>query len=72
MRKGTLWVPAYTVCNDPAAQRTSLYAWSLWAAAQDKLPTPVCGTSVTAKAPQAQAYGQPATLVTPANAGQGR
>jgi hypothetical protein len=55
--KGTMWVPAHTARDDPMAQRTSLYAWSLWAAAQDKLPLPVCGTSVTARALQAQVYG---------------
>jgi hypothetical protein len=52
-----MWVPAHIARDDPMAQRTSLYAWSLWAAAQDKLPLPVCGTSVTARALQAQVYG---------------
>jgi hypothetical protein len=51
------WVPAHTARNDPQAQRTSIYAWSLWAAAQDRLPTVVCGTSVTAHALQAEVFG---------------
>jgi hypothetical protein len=57
VRKGDIWVPAHTARSSPQAQRTSLYAWSLWAAAQDRLPPPVCGTSVTAQALQAQVYG---------------
>jgi hypothetical protein len=57
VRKGDMWVPAHTARNSPQAQRTSLYAWSLWAAAQDRLPPPVCGTSVTAAGLQAQVYG---------------
>jgi hypothetical protein len=57
VRKGNVWVPTHTARNSPQAQRTSLYAWSLWAAAQDKLPPPVCGTSVTATGLQAQVYG---------------
>jgi hypothetical protein len=55
--KGGLWVPTHTARNDPQAQRTSIYAWSLWAAAQDRLPSLVCGSSVTAKALQDQVYG---------------
>jgi hypothetical protein len=51
------WVPAHTALNDPAAQRTSIYAWSLWAAANDRLPPLVCGTSVTARGLQAQVFG---------------
>ena len=57
VRKGTLWVPAHTARNDPVAQHTSLYAWSLWAAAQDQLPPVVCGTSVTAAGLEAQIFG---------------
>jgi hypothetical protein len=57
VRKDSLWVPAHTARNDPVAQRTSLYAWSLWAAAQDRLPPLVCGTSVTAAGLQAQIFG---------------
>jgi hypothetical protein len=57
VRKGSMWVPTHTARNSPQAQRTSLYAWSLWAAAQDRLPPPVCGTSVTAADLQAQVYG---------------
>src|SRR5262252_10868111 len=57
VRKGTLWVPTHTARNSPQAQRTSLYAWSLWAAAQDMLPEPVCGSVVTARGLQAQVYG---------------
>lgn len=51
------WVPTHTARNDPMAQRTSIYAWSLWAAAQDRLPPVVCGNSVTAKNLQNQVYG---------------
>ena len=57
VRKGGLWVPTHTARNDPVAQHTSLYAWSLWAAAQDRLPPLVCGTSVTAAGLQAQVFG---------------
>ena len=57
VRKGSLWVPAHTARDSPAAQRTSLYGWSLWAAAQDKLPEPVCGVAVTAGGLQAQLFG---------------
>jgi hypothetical protein len=57
VRKGSLWTPTHTARNNPVAEHTSLYAWSLWAAAQDKLPALVCGTSVTAAALQAQVYG---------------
>ena len=55
--KGGLWVPTHTARNDPVAQHTSLYAWSVWAAAQDRLPPLVCGTSVTAAGLQAQIFG---------------
>jgi hypothetical protein len=51
------WVPAHTAGSDPQAQRTSIYAWSLWAAAQDRLPSVVCGTSVTARELQAEVFG---------------
>jgi hypothetical protein len=57
VRKGDMWVPAHTARNSPQAQRTSLYAWSLWAAEQDRLPEPVCGRAVTARGLQAQVYG---------------
>ena len=57
VRKGSLWVPTHTARNNPVAQHTSLYAWSLWAAAQDRLPPLVCGTSVTAADLQAQVFG---------------
>ena len=57
LQKNGQWVPAHTARNDPQAQRTSIYAWSLWAAAQDRLPPPVCGTSITASALQDQVYG---------------
>jgi hypothetical protein len=55
--KNGQWVPAHTALADPQAQRTSIYAWSLWAAAQGRLPPVVCGTSVTASALQAQVFG---------------
>ena len=57
LHQGGHWVPAHTARNDPQAQRTSIYAWSLWAAAQDRLPPVVCGTSVTARALQAEVFG---------------
>lgn len=57
VRKGNVWVPTHTARSSPQAQRTSLYAWSLWAAAQDRLPPPVCGTSATAAGLQAQVFG---------------
>jgi hypothetical protein len=57
VRRGSLWVPAHTARASPLAQRTSLYAWSLWSAAQDRLPALICGTSVTAAGLQAQIYG---------------
>jgi hypothetical protein len=55
--KGGQWVPAHAALEDPQAQRTSIYAWALWAAAQDRLPPLVCGTSVTARELQAQVFG---------------
>ncbi len=57
VHKNGQWVPAHTALNDPAAQRTSIYAWSLWTAAHDRLPPLVCGTSVTAHGLQAQIFG---------------
>jgi hypothetical protein len=60
VRKGDLWVPRHTARSSPQAQRTSLYAWSLWAAGQDRLPALVCGTSVTAAGLQAEVYGRSA------------
>jgi hypothetical protein len=57
LHKGGQWVPEHTARNDPRAQRTSIYAWSLWAAAQDRLPPVVCGTSVTAHELQAEVFG---------------
>ena len=55
--KSGQWVPVHTARDDPQAQRTSIYAWSLWAAAQDRLPPLVCGTSVTAHDLQAEVFG---------------
>ena len=57
VRKGSLWVPTHTARNDPMAQHTSLYAWSLWAAAQDRLPTVVCGPTADARQLQAEVFG---------------
>ena len=57
LQKNGQWVPAHAARNDPQAQRTSIYAWSLWAAAQDRLPSLVCGNSITASALQDQVYG---------------
>jgi hypothetical protein len=57
LHKNGQWVPAHTALDDPQAQRTSIYAWSLWAAAQDRLPPQVCGNSITASALQDQVFG---------------
>ena len=57
VHKGSLWVPAHTARDNPAAQRTSLYAWSLWAAANDRLPAVVCGQSADARQLQTEVYG---------------
>jgi hypothetical protein len=57
LQKNGQWVPVHTARNDPQAQRTSIYAWSLWAAAQDRLPSLVCGNTITASALQDQVYG---------------
>lgn len=57
LHKGGQWVPAHTALSDPQAQRTSIYAWALWTAAQDRLPPQVCGTSVTVRELQAQVFG---------------
>ena len=61
LHKSGQWVPAHTALNDPQAQRTSIYAWSVWTAAQDRLPPQVCGTSVTARELQAQVFGPAGT-----------
>jgi hypothetical protein len=57
VRKGAMWVPAHTARNSPQAERTSLYAWSLWAAAQDRLPAVVCAPSADARQLQAEVFG---------------
>jgi hypothetical protein len=57
VRNGSVWVPTHTARNDPMAQHTSLYAWSLWAAAQDRLPPLVCGPSANASQLQAEVFG---------------
>jgi hypothetical protein len=57
VHKNGQWVPAYTAPSDPRAERTSIYAWSVWAAEHDQLPPLVCGTSVTASDLQEQVYG---------------
>jgi hypothetical protein len=57
LRRGGHWVPAHTARDDPLAQRTSLYAWSLWAAANDRLPPAVCGASASARRLQSEIYG---------------
>jgi hypothetical protein len=57
LHKNGQWVPAHTALDDPQARRTSIYAWSVWAAAQDRLPALVCGTSITASALQDQVFG---------------
>ena len=57
LHQGGRWVPAHTARNDPQAQRTSIYAWSLWAAAQDRLPPVVCGTSVCSARAVTEVFG---------------
>ena len=61
VRKGAMWVPAHTARNSPQAERTSLYAWSLWAAAQDRLPAVVCAPSADARQLQAEVFGSAAS-----------
>lgn len=61
VRRNGQWVPSHTALNDPKAQRTSLYAWSLWAAAHDRLPPAVCGTSASARRLQTQVFGSSET-----------
>ena len=58
VQKGGQWVPTHTALSDPQAQRTSLYAWSVWAAAHDKLPPAVCGPSQSAHAMQEQVFAK--------------
>jgi hypothetical protein len=50
-------VPTHTARNSPQAQRASLYAWSLWAAANDRLPAVVCGQSADARQLQTEVFG---------------
>jgi hypothetical protein len=57
LHKKGQWIPAHTAQDDPQAERTSIYAWSLWTAENDRLPPPVCGTSVTVSALQDQVFG---------------
>ena len=57
VRKGSTWVPTHTARNSPRAQRASLYAWSLWAAANDRLPAVVCDPSADARRLQAEVFG---------------
>jgi hypothetical protein len=57
LHKNGQWVPAHTALNDPQAERTSIYAWSLWTVANDRLPPLVCGTSTTVSALQDQVFG---------------
>ena len=61
VHKGGVWVPAHTARNSPQAERTSLYAWSLWAAAQDRLPAVVCAPSADARQLQAEVFGSAAS-----------
>ena len=57
VRKGSLWMPTHTARTDPVAQHTSMYAWSLWAAARDRLPTVLCGPTADARQLQAEVFG---------------
>ena len=57
VRRGSTWVPTHTARNSPQAQRASLYAWSLWAAANDRLPAVVCNPSADARRLQAEVFG---------------
>jgi hypothetical protein len=57
VKKNGQWVPTHTARNDPLAQRTSLYAWSLWAAQSGRLPVLVCGPSASARQLNQQIFG---------------
>lgn len=55
--KNGAWVPLHRAVGDPAAQRTSLYAWSLWTANHDVLPAQVCGPGASARNIQREVFG---------------
>ena len=57
VNRGGRWVPAHTARDNPLTERTSLYAWSLWAADHDRLPTVICGPSADARQLQAEVFG---------------
>jgi hypothetical protein len=57
VNRGGRWVPAHTARDNPLTERTSLYAWSLWAADHDRLPAVVCGPSADARQLQAEVFG---------------
>ncbi len=58
--KNGQWVPMHRARNDPLAQRTSLYAWSHWAAAHDALPAQVCEPGVSPGQLQTEVFGKAA------------
>jgi hypothetical protein len=57
LRRRGQWVPTHTALADPAARRTSRYAYAVWTAANDRLPPAVCGTGVSIRRLQAQVFG---------------
>lgn len=57
-QKNGQWVPLHRAKNDPMAQRTSLYAWSLWTASHDRLPAQVCGPGASARQLQQEVFGK--------------
>jgi len=57
VKQGALWVPVHTGNSNPKALQYSLIAWANWTAANDKLPSLVCGPSATARQLQDQVYG---------------
>ena len=57
VKQGALWVPVNTGDKNPKALQYSLIAWANWTAVNDKLPSTVCGTSVSAQQLQDKVYG---------------
>ncbi len=67
LRNGNIVITAATAAKFDAWYRTNdgisvagntLSGWTQWTAANDKLPAPVCGSSVSASALQRQVFGK--------------
>ena len=67
LRNGNIVITAATATKFDAWYRTNggisvagktLSGWTQWTAANDKLPAPVCGSSVSASALQRQVFGK--------------